>query len=273
MAPLVLYEVVSREDIHEWDERDDRGNPPSELGNEAEVAAAQQVDPDQDHGNRMEDAKNELNEFLHGGSRSRGGLVRLLAKLVATIVLAASPLSLAVATASTGGKAPSGLAYSTASGHVVQHQPARGSCHEISVGLYSQPDPRCTPGTVNPAVTQATIGLTICRSGWTATVRPPVSITEPEKFASMAAYGLRGSASAYEYDHLVPLELGGAVNDSRNLWPEPDYATRVGFYRNPKDWLENTLKRMVCRGAMTLAQAQRLIASNWTAVYHQLHVA
>jgi hypothetical protein len=81
----------------------------------------------------------------------------------------------------------------------------------------------------------------------------------------MAAYGLRGSPSAYEYDHLVPLELGGATNDPRNLWPEPDYATRSGFYRNPKDRLENSLKRMVCRAAMTLAHAQRLIAANWAA--------
>jgi hypothetical protein len=168
--------------------------------------------------------------------------------------------------------APSGLGYSGASGHIVQRQPAAGSCHAIGQGLYSRPDRHCTPGTVNPAVTQATIGSTVCRSGWTSTVRPSVSITEPEKFASMAAYGLRGPASAFEYDHLVPLELGGAVNDPRNLWPEPDYASRSGFYLNPKDHLENALKRMVCRGAMSLVQAQRRIASNWVTAYNQLRI-
>jgi hypothetical protein len=180
---------------------------------------------------------------------------------------------LALALAFTGAtrKAPSGLVYSTASGHVVQRQPASGSCHPVGRGLYSRPDPHCTPGAANPAVTQATISSTVCRPGWTSTVRPPGSITEPEKFASMAAYNLRGSASVYEYDHDVPLELGGAVNDPRNLWPEPDYATRSGFYLNPKDRVENALKRLVCRDAMTLAQAQRLIASNWVAVYNQLH--
>jgi hypothetical protein len=104
-------------------------------------------------------------------------------------------------------------------------------------------------------------------------VRPPVSITEPEKFASMAAHSLRASASAYEYDHLVPLELGGAVNDPRNLWPEPDYAIASGFYRNPKDRLENAQRRMVRRGTMTLARAQRLIAGNWSAAYRELHIA
>jgi hypothetical protein len=179
---------------------------------------------------------------------------------------------LSVALASAASVAPSGLVYSTASGHVVQRQPAGGSCHPIGRGLYSRPDPRCTPGAVNPAVTQSTIATTICRSGWASTVRPPASITEPEKFASMAAYGARGSASAYEYDHVVPLELGGAVNDPRNLWPEPDYTARSGFYLNPKDRLENALKRMVCRATMTLAQAQRRIASNWVAAYTQLRI-
>ena len=182
-------------------------------------------------------------------------------------------LSLALVLAGASGKAPSGLAYSTVSGHIVQRQPAPSACHTVGRGLYSRPDPHCTPGAVNPSVTQATISSTICRSGWTSTVRPAPSITEPEKLASMAAYGLRGSASPYEYDHLVPLELGGAVNDPRNLWPEPDYTTPSGFYRNPKDRLENVLKRMVCYGAIKLAQAQRMIASNWAAAYGQLHIA
>ena len=67
----------------------------------------------------------------------------------------------------------------------------------------------------------------------------------------------------------MPLELGGAVNDPRNLWPEPDYPAGSGFYLNPKDHPETALKRLVCDGAMSLAQAQRLIASNWVTAYHQ----
>jgi hypothetical protein len=182
-------------------------------------------------------------------------------------------LSLSMMLPAATGTAPSGLAYSRASAHVEQRQPPAGSCHAIGHGLDSRPDRHCTPGTVNPDVTQATIDSTICRSGWTAVVRPPVGITQPEKLASMAAYGLRpAQRSAYEYDHLVPLELGGAVNDSRNLWPEPDSATRSGFYLNPKDRLENTLKRMVCRGAMSLAKAQRMIASDWVVAAKQVHV-
>jgi hypothetical protein len=115
-------------------------------------------------------------------------------------------------------------------------------------------------------VTPATIGSTICRSGWTSSVRPPEPVTDAEKHGSLAAYG-RGRAGGYEYDHLVPLELGGAVNDARNLWPEPDYPHRAGFYLNPKDRLEGALRRLVCSGTLTLAAAQRAIATDWVAAY------
>jgi hypothetical protein len=60
-----------------------------------------------------------------------------------------------------------------------------------------------------------------------------------------------------EYDHLIPLELGGA-SDTRNLWFEP------GVLPNPKDKIENALRQRVCSGAMTLADAQRRIATDWT---------
>jgi hypothetical protein len=165
--------------------------------------------------------------------------------------------------------APNGLAYSRASGHVVQRQPPAGSCRARGSGLYSRPDARCTPGALNPAVTQASLGSTICRSGWTSTVRPPVSITEPEKLASMNAYGDDAPASSFEYDHEVPLELGGAVNDPRNMWPEPNYPARSGFYLNPKDRLERVLNRLVCAGRMPLSQAQGVIARDWASAYHR----
>jgi hypothetical protein len=154
-------------------------------------------------------------------------------------------------------RSASGLPVSRASAHVVQRQPPPGSCHARGHGPYSLPDPHCTPGAVNPSVTQATIGRTICVPGWTKTVRPPESITEREKLGSMKAYGDADSAHNYEYDHLVSLELGGAVNDARNLWPEP------GGSPNPKDTVEDRLHRMVCDGQMRLARAQHIIATQW----------
>jgi hypothetical protein len=159
------------------------------------------------------------------------------------------------------------LVYSTASAHQVQHQPRAGTCHANGTGLYARPDALCTPGALNPKVRPATIATTICRAGWTSTVRPPESITRSEKRASLLAYSDQLGASAYEYDHLVPLELGGAVNDPRNLWPEPDYGLRAGFYLNPKDRLERVLNHLVCSGGMSLATAQRRIATDWVSAY------
>jgi hypothetical protein len=176
---------------------------------------------------------------------------------------ALTTVTLCTATA-TATAAPPGLRYSTASNGVVQRQPRPGSCHVRGRGLDALPDRRCTPGMLNPAVRQATIGRTICRSGWTETVRPAESITEPEKYASMRAYGEGTTASAYEYDHLVPLELGGATNDPRNLWPEP------GASPNRKDQVEAYLNRQVCDRRMPLARAQRLIAGDWVAIYRRI---
>jgi Excalibur calcium-binding domain len=150
---------------------------------------------------------------------------------------------------------------SNASSTVVQSQPDPGSCHATGSGEFSQPDPSCSPGALNPAVTQATIGQTICVSGYSKSVRPRESITNKEKLASMAAYGDSGSPSDFEYDHLVSLELGGAPNDPRNLWPEP------GGSPNPKDSIENALHRLVCSGQMPLAQAQKIIATGWVAYF------
>lgn len=197
--------------------------------------------------------------LLHLSSSSGGGLGGVESQVQKQISSISGQFG-----AAASGTAPSGLPYSTASASTSQPQPAPGSCHAGASGLYSTPDPRCTPGAANPAVTQSTIHSTICVHGWTATVRPPESVTEPEKYASMDAYGDTGSARGYEFDHDLPLELGGAVNDPRNLWPEP------GASPNPKDKLESILNSAVCRGRMSLARAQHDITSNWVHYYRVL---
>jgi hypothetical protein len=161
-----------------------------------------------------------------------------------------------------GASSPS-LVRSTAGSDVVQAQPPAGSCHATGAGLNWLPDSGCTPGAIDPAVTQANIARTICHAGYSESVRPSESITEREKRASLKAYGDTRPLSAYEYDHLVSLELGGARNDARNLWPEP------GASPNPKDALENRLHRRVCDHQMTLAAAQRAVAQNWVAAYRR----
>jgi hypothetical protein len=155
------------------------------------------------------------------------------------------------------------LVRSTASARVVQPQPPPGSCHARGSGLNSLPDSRCTPGALSPAVTQANLDATICRAGYSESVRPPESVTEREKRASLSSYGDRRPLHDYEYDHLVSLELGGAPNDPRNLWPEP------GASPNPKDSLEDRLHALVCDRRVTLAAAQAAIAGNWVTAYRR----
>ncbi|HVH52234.1 MAG TPA: hypothetical protein VM690_08825, partial [Gaiellaceae bacterium] len=99
-------------------------------------------------------------------------------------------------------------------------------------------------------VTQANIRDTVCRSGWTKSIRPPVAYTNALKLNQMRRYGDRGSLSAYQEDHLISLELGGDPTDPRNLWPEPyPRASAV-------DQIENELNHEVCTGKLTLREAQ-----------------
>ncbi len=112
-------------------------------------------------------------------------------------------------------------------------------------------DPARTPGVLNPDVTQANIRSTVCRHGWTATIRPPTEYTNELKRKQMRQYGETGSLSDYQEDHLISLELGGDPTDPRNLWPEPyPRAAEV-------DKIENELNAEVCSGQLTLAHAQQ----------------
>jgi hypothetical protein len=129
------------------------------------------------------------------------------------------------------------------------------------------PDPACTPGAIDGRVSTATAAATICTTGYTATVRPAVAVTDRIKKEQMAAYGLEGQPlSAYELDHLISLELGGAPADVANLWPQPWDGDPNA---HQKDAVETHLKREVCRGAVSLADAQRMIATDWFAVYRE----
>ena len=150
--------------------------------------------------------------------------------------------------------------------HVPAAAPAAApsTCHLRDNGQL--PDPGCTPGATDSRVTQATIYSTICVRGYTATVRPPSSVTSRFKYSvSYPEYGVPASARG-ELDHLIPLELGGS-SAAANLWPE------IGPLPNPKDSVENALNHAVCSGRLTLRAAQRAIAANWMTAESVLAVA
>jgi hypothetical protein len=108
-----------------------------------------------------------------------------------------------------------------------------------------------TPGVASTQVTQANLADTVCKHGWTSTVRPPTDYTNALKADGMKAYGRPGSPSDYQEDHLISLELGGDPTDPRNLWPEPiERAKEV-------DAIEDALNEQVCSGQLTLDEARR----------------
>jgi hypothetical protein len=123
------------------------------------------------------------------------------------------------------------------------------------------PDPATTPGVLNPNVTPATEATTICRHGWTATVRPPTSYTDKLRNAATPK-GFKPLDG--ELDHLDSIEDGGAPADPKNLWwmvYKDRYGARV------KDVLETKVSRMVCKGQLTLDQARAALTPNWLIGY------
>lgn len=122
------------------------------------------------------------------------------------------------------------------------------------------PDSACTPGAILSTGTKDAI----CVSGYARTVR---NVPESEKIQAYQEYGIsHHSPGEFEVDHLVSLELGGS-NDISNLWPELASPT-PGFHE--KDKVENYLHDQVCKGAISLQQAQNEIATNWLAVYNRM---
>jgi hypothetical protein len=132
------------------------------------------------------------------------------------------------------------------------------------------PLPSVTPGAINPDVAQANIHQTICKSGWTATIRPPASYTNNLKTEGITAYGYSDpKLKDYEEDHFIPLEIGGNPTDPKNLWPEP-YGTKISdktMGAHQKDKVEDLLKKQVCAGTITLKEAQDQIVSDWYKIY------
>jgi hypothetical protein len=117
---------------------------------------------------------------------------------------------------------------------------------------------------VTPGVTFHVTVATICRSGYSSSVR---DVPESEKNQVYAEYGItHRTTGQYEIDHLISLELGGS-NAIGNLWPELN--DHPHGYLNSKDILENHLHALLCTGKVSLRNVQTLIASNWVTTYHR----
>ena len=134
------------------------------------------------------------------------------------------------------------------------------------------PDLTITPGVPAADVTQGNIQTTICKSGFTKPPRrPPSSYTDALKVKGFDDYGLADhNKGDYEEDHLISLELGGDPKDPKNLWPEPYKASVPDGGARDKDRVEKYLNKQVCQGHMPLAEAQKMIVTDWYQVFETL---
>lgn len=130
----------------------------------------------------------------------------------------------------------------------------------VSLGAQAsnpRPDPALTPGavvTVDAAV--------VCARGYATARRHADSLTIARLRNSVYRRYAVPPHTHHQFDHLIPLELGGASTRA-NLWPEP--ATGV-HPAAEKDRLENAMHRLVCLGRWPLATAQRQMAADWIAL-------
>lgn len=122
----------------------------------------------------------------------------------------------------------------------------------------------CCGARLNPDVTQETIEQTICRPGYSATVRPSTSFTNPIKFRLMGQAEIpREGAGEWALDHRIPIVLGGHPRQLENL----QLLTRAENSRKAR--IEVKLLCYVCSGAMPLEQAQAEILEDWQAAYRR----
>lgn len=124
------------------------------------------------------------------------------------------------------------------------------------------PDPVLSPGVALVGVTAADV----CTPGYARQARHVTAATKREVFRR---YGVARSAwPGYEVDHLISLELGGS-NHISNLFPQPWDCVVGGRQMGArvKDRAENSIHKAVCDGRITLAEAQRIMATDWTRAY------
>ena len=97
------------------------------------------------------------------------------------------------------------------------------------------------------------------------TLRACVSTATKEQVYAEYGVSYPQASGAYEVDHFIPLEIGGA-NDITNLWLEPATPT-PGFHQ--KDQFENFEHDEVCHGVISAAEAQRRMVSDWYFYWQQ----
>ena len=120
-------------------------------------------------------------------------------------------------------------------------------------------------GMLDERVTQQSVAETICRPGYADTVAPPFDELMARKDHMLAARGIDADDGvAFALDRRVPIVLGGSPDAPANLDLLP-WAGQQGERRKARAAV--MLKRCVCEGKLSLAQAQAAIVGNWSMIY------
>lgn len=189
-------------------------------------------------------------------------------------LLALTLVFFTTAAVAAGGTCPSGVDPQAST--ALQPVSASTGCQTKMSHGYPIPDPDCTPGAFNPTVT-----IEVLQSGdfKTPCVRDQQS-SPTEKRATYSAYGVTkpsnntGQGQTCELDHLVSLELGGG-DGLDNIWPQcgPKGVKLNSRFFKIKDGVENYLAAQVRAGTISLSDAQRGIATDWTQYIAAAHGA
>lgn len=114
-------------------------------------------------------------------------------------------------------------------------------------------------------VTQQSVAETICRPGYADTVAPPFNELMAHKDRMLAERGINAdNGVAFALDRRVPIVLGGSPDAASNLDLLP-WAGPQGERRKARAAV--MLKRCVCEGKLSLAEARAAIVGNWSVVY------
>lgn len=125
----------------------------------------------------------------------------------------------------------------------------------FTTNCYAYQEPK---GAIDVSVTQENLNTTVCVPGYTATVRPPVSYTNKVKH-NLATNN--DDPKQFELDHYVPLAVGGHPTSLDNLWLQ-SWNGSLGAHT--KDVVETQVHRKLCKGQLTLKQAQWIFLNGWT---------
>jgi hypothetical protein len=118
-----------------------------------------------------------------------------------------------------------------------------------------KPDLKCTPG-----IARQILQPEVCSTKWGLDNR---HVTEQMKREIAVRYGINWNDRAkYEFDHLIPRELGGS-DDLKNLWPQ------LKADADKKDQLENRMHKLVCTGELSLHDAREQIVNDWVGAYER----